>query len=184
MELLAPIADALDHAHGCGVIHRDVKPSNVLVDGDGSAYLADFGIAHVLDATRMTTDFVGTPAYTAPEQINGEPLTGACDQYALGCMLFECLTGRLPFPDPTFAGVMRAHVVQPPPPASSFEPALGDAIDAVLARALAKRPDERHRSCAAFMAAVSGALGRAATPAGSGRAATATADRTAPAAGD
>jgi len=168
VELLAPIAGALDYAHGCGVIHRDVKPSNVLVDGDGSAYLADFGIAHVLDATRMTTDFVGTPAYTAPEQINGEPLTGACDQYALGCVLFECLTGRLPFPDPTFAGVMRAHVVQPPPPASSFEPALGDAIDAVLGRALAKQPSERHRSCAAFIFAASGALGRAATDAGSG----------------
>ena len=183
VQLLGPIADALDHAHGCGVIHRDVKPSNVLVDGDGSAYLADFGIAHVLDATRMTTDFVGTPAYTAPEQINGEQLTGACDQYALGCMLFECLTGRLPFPDPTFAGVMRAHIVQPPPPASSFEPALGDAIDAVLGRALAKRPDERHRSCAAFMAAVSAALGRAATPAGGGPAAATTADA-APAAGD
>jgi serine/threonine-protein kinase len=168
VELLAPIADALDHAHRRGVIHRDVKPSNVLVDGDGSAYLADFGIAHVLDATRMTTDFVGTPAYTAPEQINAEPLTGACDQYALGCVLFECLTGRLPFPDPTFAGVMRAHVVQPPPPASSFVPALGDAIDAVLGRALAKRPSERHRSCAAFISAASGALGRAATPAGGG----------------
>ncbi len=165
------------------MIHRDVKPSNVLVDGDGSAYLADFGIAHVLDATRMTTDFVGTPAYTAPEQINGEQLTGACDQYALGCMLFECLTGRLPFPDPTFAGVMRAHIVQPPPPASSFEPALGDAIDAVLGRALAKRPDERHRSCAAFIAAVSAALGRAATPAGGGPADATTADP-APAAGD
>ncbi|MDX6676560.1 MAG: eukaryotic-like serine/threonine-protein kinase, partial [Solirubrobacteraceae bacterium] len=184
VEILAAIADALDHAHGCGVIHRDVKPSNVLVDGDGGAYLADFGIAHVLDATRMTTDFVGTPAYTAPEQINGEPLTGACDQYALGCVLFECLTGRLPFPDPTFAGVMRAHVVQPPPPASSFEPALGDAIDAVLRRALAKRPAERHRSCAAFIAAASAALGRAATPGGSGPAATTTADRTAPATGD
>ena len=166
LQLLAPIADALDHAHDCGVIHRDVKPSNILVDADWSPFLADFGIAHVLDATRMTTDFVGTPAYTAPEQINGEPLTGACDQYALGCMLFECLTGRLPFPDPTFAGVLRAHVVQPPPPASSFVPALGDTVDAVLGRALAKRPSERHRTCAAFIAAASGALGRAATPGG------------------
>jgi len=183
--LLAPIADALDHAHRCGVIHRDVKPSNILVDADWSPYLADFGIAHVLDATRMTTDFVGTPAYTSPEQINAEPLNGACDQYALGCVLFECLTGRLPFPDPTFAGVMRAHVVQPPPPASSFVPALGDGIDAVLGRALAKQPAERHRSCAAFIAAAAGALGRAATPVGSGPpAATTTADRTAPSAGD
>jgi CHASE2 domain-containing sensor protein/predicted Ser/Thr protein kinase len=182
--LLAPIADALDHAHACGIIHRDVKPSNVLVDGDGNAYLADFGIAHVLDATRMTTNFVGTPAYTAPEQINGEEPTGACDQYALGCVLFECLTGRLPFPDPTFAGVLRAHLVQPPPPASSFVPDLGAAIDDVLARAMAKQPADRYRSCAAFIAAAATAIGRPATPTGGSASTPTTADATTPAAGD
>ena len=183
LELLTPIADALDLAHRCGVIHRDVKPSNVLVDGDGCAFLADFGVAHVLDATRMTTDFVGTPAYTAPEQINGEELTGACDQYALGCVVFECLTGRLPFPDPTLTGVMRAHLVQPPPPASSFAPALGDVLDEALGRALAKQPAERHRSCAAFIAAASAAIGAAATPTGGGPAET-TAEEAAPPAGE
>ena len=159
LELLSPIANALDHAHASGVIHRDVKPSNVLVDGDGCAFLADFGIAHLLDAARMTTSYVGTPAYTSPEQIEGHELTGACDQYALACVLFECLTGRLPFPDPTIPGLMRAHLAQPPPPASSFVPALGDSIDAVLARALAKRPADRHPSCGAFLAAASAALG-------------------------
>jgi len=158
LELLAPIADALDHAHRSGVIHRDVKPSNVLVDGDGCPYLADFGIAHLLDATRMTTDFVGTPAYTAPEQVRGEHLSGACDQYALACVLFECLTERLPFPDSTVVGLMQAHLVQPPPPASSFAPGLGQRIDGVLARGLAKKPDERHPSCSVLIAAASAAL--------------------------
>jgi serine/threonine-protein kinase len=157
------------------VIHRDVKPSNVLVDGDGDAYLADFGIAHLLDAPRMTTEFVGTPAYTAPEQISGKELTGACDQYALACVLFECLTGRLPFPDPTVVGLMQAHLAQPPPPASSFAPALGDAIDAVLRRALAKDPAERHGSCGAFLASASAALGGTAAPADGGGPAAATA---------
>ena len=165
LELLTPIADALDHAHRRGVIHRDVKPTNVLVDGDGSPYLADFGIAHLLDAGRVTTEFVGTPAYTAPEQVRGEQLTGACDQYALACVLFECLTGRLPFPDPTVVGLMQAHLAQPPPPASSFAPALGPAIDAVLARALAKQPAERYPSCSAFVTAAHTALGGARTSA-------------------
>ena len=165
LELLTPIADALDHAHRRGVIHRDVKPTNVLVDGDGSPYLADFGIAHLLDAGRVTTEFVGTPAYTAPEQVRGEQLTGACDQYALGCVLFECLTGRLPFPDPTVVGLMQAHLAQPPPPASSFVPALGPEIDTVLARALAKQPTDRYPSCSAFVTAARAALGGAATSA-------------------
>ena len=166
IELLEPVADALDHAHRCGVIHRDVKPSNVLVDGDGCPYLADFGIAHLLDAPRMTTDYVGTPAYTAPEQVRGVELTGACDQYALACVLFECLTGRLPFPDPTVVGLMQAHIAQPPPPVSAFAPALGDAIDSVVLRALAKEPSSRYASCAAFVAAASAALGRTHTTAG------------------
>ena len=164
LELLSPIAEALDHAHARGVVHRDVKPSNVLVNGDGEAYLADFGVAHLLDAVRMTTDFVGTPAYTAPEQITGGTLTGASDQYALACVLFECLTGRLPFTDPTIHGLMQAHIAQPPPPASPFAPALGSPIDGVLARALAKDPAARHPSCAALLKATAGALAGSASP--------------------
>ena len=127
----------------------------------------------------MTTDYVGTPAYTAPEQVRGVELTGACDQYALACVLFECLTGRLPFPDPTVVGLMQAHIAQPPPPVSAFAPALGDAIDRVVLRALAKEPSSRYASCAAFIAAASTALGRTHTTTGGRLASAATTTATA-----
>ena len=158
IELLRPIAEALDFAHERGVIHRDVKPGNILVDGDGLTYLADFGIAKLMEATSITTHFVGTARYTAPEQVLGEEPTGAADQYALGCVLFECLTTRPPFDGEAVVEMIAAHVRKTPPPASSLAGGLSPAIDRVLARALAKPPEERYATCVEFIGAAAAAL--------------------------
>src|SRR5919106_5056636 len=155
LAILAQIADALDAAHRRGLVHRDVKPANVLLDEDGHAYLTDFGITKQLgDASTDTGRMVGTLDYLAPEQIRGGSIEGRTDCYALACVLYECLAGTPPFGRETEAETLWAHM-QDPPPRLPGRPAL----DPVLGQALAKEKDERHATCGEFLAAASSALG-------------------------
>jgi tRNA A-37 threonylcarbamoyl transferase component Bud32 len=170
--LLTQAARALDAAHRKGLVHRDVKPGNLLVergdgergdggDGPGHVYLTDFGITKVMSSrTGLTSpgEFVGTVDYIAPEQIRGISVMGMADQYSLGCVLYECLTGRVPFRKDADAAVIFAHVEEQPPPPSTVRPDLPKSVDTVIARALAKQPGDRYASCRAFMEAAAGAL--------------------------
>jgi DNA-binding beta-propeller fold protein YncE len=155
LAVCAQIAAALDAAHARGLVHRDVKPSNVLLDTDEHVYLADFGLTRrIADPAGGDGRSLGTPAYIAPEQIRGETVDGRADQYALGCLLYECLTGEPPYRHDSQAALLYAHLEQDPP-------VRGDALDAVVARALAKDPDDRYPSCAALVADARHALGLA-----------------------
>ena len=162
VDCLASIAAALDHAHARGVLHRDVKPSNVLVDASGSLLLADFGLAKntaVSSELTATGMVVGTPAYMAPEQAIGRPVDARADQYALGVLAFELLTGRTPFRSESPFAVLDKHLREAPPPPSTFVPSLPSSVDDVLARALAKQPQERFATCREMVEALAVALG-------------------------
>ena len=156
----AEVGSALDAAHGSGVIHRDVKPSNILMDVDGAAYLSDFGVAHVDANTKLTTTGThpGTVHYSSPELINGQELTGASDRYALACVVYEALVGRPPF-DGSLQHVLYGHLVLPPDAPSDLAP-LPDGVDKVFERALAKDPDARYPSGVDLGAALAEALGQ------------------------
>jgi serine/threonine protein kinase len=164
--IISPVASALDAAHAAGLVHRDVKPANMLVDrGPGRpdhVYLADFGLSKgQLSSVTLTGTGVsmGTPAYMAPEQIEGKAVDGRTDQYALACAAFELLTGVPPFERDQEMAVIYAHLSVPPPMVTSRRPGLPLAVDGVLARALAKVPDDRYASCREFADALRLALG-------------------------
>ncbi|MGB8349715.1 MAG: serine/threonine-protein kinase, partial [Gaiella sp.] len=161
--IAAQIADALDAAHGKGLVHRDVKPSNILLDQQGGrehAYLADFGLTQsVSDAGPTDGQLMGTVDYVAPEQIRGEQVDGRADVYALGCLLFETLTGTLPFSGASDVAVVYAHLEQEPPRASERRPGIPPALDDVLARAMAKDLGDRQPSCRALVIETRTALG-------------------------
>jgi serine/threonine protein kinase len=141
--LIAQVAAGLDAAHALGIIHRDVKPANVLLEGDPpQARLTDFGLMKDIGSTTPLTlegSFIGTCDYAAPEQVLGLPVDGRTDVYALGCVLYETLTGRVPFPRDNAAARMFAHVHLPPPAVPE-----APAFDAVIERAMAKRADARY----------------------------------------
>jgi YVTN family beta-propeller protein len=144
------VAHALDAAHALGLVHRDVKPSNVLLDEREHVYLADFGLTRRQSEVGVQLGdarSLGTPAYLAPEQIEGGPIDGRADVYSLGCLLFECLTGSPPFGDSSRLGVAWAHLEEEPPRASERNPALPQAIDDVIQRAIAKDPADRYTTC-------------------------------------
>jgi YVTN family beta-propeller protein len=156
------VANALDAAHAKGLVHRDVKPSNILLDEAEHVYLADFGLTRRLEekgAQAGEGRSVGTPAYLAPEQIEGGPVDGRADVYSLGCVLYECLTGEAPFVQGSRLAVAWAHLEEEPPSASERDSDLPEAIDAVLRGAMAKPPDERYRTCSALIAAAEAAFG-------------------------
>jgi hypothetical protein len=159
-DLLDQIAAGLDYAHSRGVIHRDIKPGNVLITDDGRAILADFGLAWLLAGAHLTLTggVIGTPEYMSPEQASGEPFDQRCDVYALGVVLFEMLTGERPFAAETPIGVLLKHLQDAPPSLRELRPELPDAVDDVLQRALAKSPAERYASAGALARAFRAAL--------------------------
>ena len=166
--LIAQVGNGLDAIHAAGLVHRDVKPANVLLSGDPGAehaYITDFGVARNVatqSGLTQTGRFVGTLDYVAPEQISGEPVDARVDVYALGCLLFKLLTGEVPFPREGEAARLYAHLNDPPPAPSLYEPSVSMALDDVVARAMSKSPDDRYPSA--------GDLGRAAQAALSGNA--------------
>ena len=161
------VAAALDYAHRRGVVHRDVKASNILLGPDDQAVLTDFGIARVGQESGITAPgfALGTPEYLAPEQAEaGKPVDYRADLYALGVVLFEMLTGRVPFSADRPEAVLHAHIFTPPPAPSGLDPALPEAVSQVLLKALAKDPNERYQSGAALVAALQSAQQMAAVP--------------------
>ncbi len=164
IRILRPVAAALDHAHRHGVIHRDVKPGNVFLDGDQRPVLGDFGLSKGgrMDSLTDTGAVAGTPAYLSPEQARGLPLTGATDIYSLAVMAFLLLTGELPFKGGSDAlTVLYQHVNEPPPPPSGVRPGLPPAVDDIVLRGLAKDPRDRWPTASAMIEALAAALGAA-----------------------
>jgi DNA-binding CsgD family transcriptional regulator/tRNA A-37 threonylcarbamoyl transferase component Bud32 len=162
MAMLAPVADALDAAHAAGMVHRDVTPGNILVEGFG-AFLCDFGLARRAEsASGFSRDdglaVSGTLGYVAPEQLEGDTVDGRSDQYALACVLFECLAGRQPFARDVELAVVYAHLSERPPSLSGLNPALPSAVDVAVERGLAKRREDRYASCAELVETVYAAL--------------------------
>jgi YVTN family beta-propeller protein len=160
--ILGQVAAALDAAHAAGLVHRDVKPANVMIEGD-RCYLADFGLTkRTMGNTRVLTaagQFLGTVDYVAPEQIEArDDVDGRADVYALGCVLFECLTGARPYPRDSQVAVLYAQLREPPPRPTELRPDLPVAIDRVVATAMAKSPDARYASCAELVEAARAAL--------------------------
>jgi predicted Ser/Thr protein kinase len=155
VELVRQVAAALDAAHARGLVHRDVKPANVLISRDGHAYLTDFGVAKREEATGLTQtgQMVGTVDYAAPEQIAGEAVDARTDVYALGCLLYASLAGDVPFRRSSAAATMMAHLRDAPPALDGVPPELGS----VVGRALAKRADDRYGSAGEFARAASAA---------------------------
>ena len=155
---LTQIASALDYAHQQGVIHRDLKPGNILLDENDNAYLSDFGIARVLDSNLTGSAIIGTPAYMSPEQANGHPLDARSDIYSLGVVLFELVTGREPYEAETPVALLLKHINEPMPSARAIRTELPVAGEIVILKATAKQPDQRYASAIdladAFTAAI------------------------------
>jgi hypothetical protein len=168
LRLLGQAAEALDAAHAAGLVHRDVKPQNILVGEGDHAYLADFGLTKVGGGSGVTVTggLVGTLAYLAPEVIRGSPATRASDRYAFAAMLFECLSGGTVFPRTSHAAVLFAQMSEPPPRISRRRPELPASLDEPMRGALAKDPTERPPSAAALVATVADELGAAASSLG------------------
>jgi serine/threonine protein kinase len=155
------IALALHAAHEVGLVHRDVKPSNILLDRHDFAYLIDFGIARAADETRLTKsgNTIGTFAYIAPERLGTRAEEDArADIYSLTCVLYECLTGRPPFDEATMAQLVAAHLHTPPPQPSKTQPNVPEKIDPVIATGMAKDPDKRYQTAHALATAAGQAL--------------------------
>ncbi|MBA2381446.1 MAG: protein kinase, partial [Chloroflexi bacterium] len=165
--IVAQVADALDAAHAAGLVHRDVKPGNVLVmpgltrEAPGYAYLTDFGLTKATSSDTGLTkmgQFVGTPGYIAPEQIEGARVDHRADIYALGCILYNCLSGDVPYPRESTVASLWAHLKEPPPKLSEHRKGLPKGLDGVIVKALAKSPDQRFQTCGALAAAARDSL--------------------------
>ncbi|WP_067540876.1 WD40 repeat domain-containing serine/threonine protein kinase [Nocardia crassostreae] len=151
VRLITDAARGLDHAHRLAVLHRDVKPANLLIEvddvGGERALVADFGIARTFDATLTRSGLLASLAYTAPERFRGEPVDHRADVYSLGCTLYELLTGRRPFPRSEEAAVILAHLEAPPPRPTDLRPDLPKGLDGVIATAMSKQPRNRYSDC-------------------------------------
>jgi hypothetical protein len=155
--IVAQLAAALDAAHAAGVIHRDVKPANALWNGAGALVLTDFGIAKALSGAVTQTQagtIMGTPTYMAPEQAQGLPLSPATDSYALGVILYQLLTGQVPFAAGDAIALLLQHIQEPPQPPSVLRPDLPPAVEDVVMRALAKEPGRRYSTAGALAEAL------------------------------
>ena len=161
VRIVDQVAKALHAAHRVGLLHRDVKPSNILLDENDFAYLIDFGIARAADETRMTKSgyAIGTFAYIAPERLGARAEEDArADIYSLACVLYECLTGSPPFDADTLAGLVAAHLHTPPPQPSAAKPNLPTQIDEVIAKGMAKDPDRRYQTALELAASAQSAV--------------------------
>ncbi|MBW3592211.1 MAG: protein kinase [Actinobacteria bacterium] len=162
LALVHQVARGLAFAHEHGIVHRDVKPHNVLVDGDGAAKVTDFGIARSLggpdDGLTQTGTVLGTGAYISPEQAVGRPADERSDQYSLGALLYELLTGRIPYEGESIVAVATRHVRDPVPDVREVRPEISARIDALIRRAMAKRPDDRFPSTDAMIGAIEACL--------------------------
>jgi serine/threonine protein kinase len=149
LSILQQVGEALDYAHKQGIIHRDIKPSNILLDSAGNAFLADFGIARMMSGTQFTAagSLVGTPTYMSPEQGRGDELTRVSDIYSLGVILYELMTGNVPFTaDTTPLAIIHKHISEQPLGPRSLRPSLPEAAEQVILKALAKDPHKRYQS--------------------------------------
>jgi serine/threonine protein kinase len=155
LRIVSQIGSALDAAHARGLVHRDVKPANILVGDDDRAYLSDFGVVKEVasNGTTRTGTFVGTIEYSAPEQIEGRQVDARADVYALACVLYECLAGAPPFHRPSEVAVLNAHLHAPPPKLTRAAPEIPPALEPVIAKALSKSPLDRYATCGEFLAA-------------------------------
>jgi serine/threonine-protein kinase len=167
VDIIAPVASALGAAHGKGLVHRDVKPANILLakgegDEDGHVYLSDFGVAKHSASRALTKTgiFVGTAEYASPEQIEGKQLDGRADIYSLGCVLYECLTGAPAYDRDSEVALMYAHLLEPPPSVTATRPDLGPEVDELVARAMAKSRDDRFATAREFATEARAVLGR------------------------
>ncbi len=161
VHIVEQIATALDAAHGAGLVHRDVKPANILVTPTDFAFLTDFGIARSEgdSATTMVGVTAGSYTYMAPERFDSGPVNGRSDTYSLACVLYECLTGATPFPVQNVSGLIRAHLSETPPRPSLHRRDVPEALDAVLAHAMSKSPDDRFATTGEFAGAARAAMG-------------------------
>lgn len=167
LRFLRGIASGLDYAHSQGIVHRDVKPANVLLERDETPVLADFGLAKMLQGSSvksMTGVTTGTPAYMAPEQVTGHEVGPAADRYSLATIAYEMLTGSIPFQGLGVLELLYAHVHQDPALPSSLRSELNESVDAVVMRGLAKEPRQRWSTCDAFVTALATALGTKVPP--------------------
>jgi serine/threonine-protein kinase len=164
LSIISQAADALDYAHNRGIVHRDVKPANIMFTADGAVKVADFGTAKRLDAagTQLTVagTILGSPHYMAPEQVTETGVDGRSDQFSLAVIAYELLAGRKPFEGDFAPAVLYQIVSEPAPSLSSINPELSGEVDAALQRALAKKAAERYASCGDFVRALTGSLGR------------------------
>src|SRR5262249_15071067 len=163
LRLIEQIGAALGAAHRAGVVHRDLKPANILLDGEQNAYLADFGIAknlaHSAEDSAFGGAYVGSPAYSSPEQIRAEPITAQTDIYALGVLLYELLSGHKPFDGPTPVAYIQQHLTMAAPSLAERRSGLPDALDRTIQRAMAKVPSARFAGVDELVAEVQAALG-------------------------
>ena len=162
LRIVSPVADALDTAHAAGLIHRDIKPQNILVSGRDHSFLADFGLTKATgeESLTKTGQFVGTLDYISPEQIRGETAVVQSDVYSLAAVVYECLTGVVPFPKESEAAVLYAHMADPPPRITDQRPDLPVRLDEVLASAMAKEPSQRPASAGALLLEINRAFSR------------------------
>jgi serine/threonine protein kinase len=162
MNIIACVASALDAAHAIGVVHRDVKPANVLMDPGPEVFLGDFGLARDPEGAALTVpgQVLGTIDYMAPELLDGERVGSATDVYGLACLAIETLTGTVPYLRDTDAATMYAHIVEPPPSVRERRPELPHALDEVLAIGMAKDPDDRQATAGTLVVEMLGALGK------------------------
>jgi serine/threonine-protein kinase len=160
LKVLEPVASALHYAHQRGVVHRDVKPANVMIDETGWVAICDFGIAKLFGAMPLTHTgaTLGTPGYMPPEQCYGKSLDGRADQYSFAILTYECLAGRLPFTADSLGEIVRKHCMEPPPSLSDVRPDIPEKVTLALAKAMSKRPDDRFTDVLEFVRAIGGTI--------------------------